>query len=979
MSDDKKQTEELEYVPERHRLDSRDLPPRSSDVENMLKLCKEMKGTAIEWAWKVGSRSKVFTLKAKYPRFKVREYWDYEQRDDPTWTLTDNREHGNNLIWQQKTCDCDLVLAIVETQGQRTETQEFTVDLTHVMPLLTPIQPVFVELIAIDNAVNQGHTQIYSSITGFAQSYFTGLLEISTLNQSGKIWFENGQPVHATTPRSVGDISLIEMITWQLGNSAYINHEIADARTINSSLEFLINEGLALLEQKRYLATSGLAYECWLIRSGREPTMNAHGEDPHLKKAILDYLRKPSTLLDMLRDMELGEWQWIPALFHLLNQNLIVIKPPTHERSMALKTLRINKASIGDRAGHFMSPKTGLYRYETLMLLLAREFRRFQLHRSPLSLVCMQIRTGEGGRERPQWLSPQAVQIVQQRVDFLKRPADLFTHFEIMDYALLMPDTTVKKALVVAANIQQALSNIVVDAAGTQLTVSCGVAGLPEHGTDLEALVKTAKGAMYQAKILNVPLLAGLLPDVPTGVPEKLASTYVAPNESQTDTISFETLLLKAEVISKEDLANALALVKQMHMPLGRVLTMHGINIPERVVHAAEEIQSLVEKHEVSPDDGVKALVLIDNSDLAVDAAFRRLRIVKQQTKTNIPSEVLVRSGLISEQDLKQRNRESLSTGLPLGYLLAHQELISRALLHDILDSIRLLQKGVIRRPDVLQVVQMLRQGTTSLREICASQNWSTAELDTVGIGELLVEAGSMSEADLLTAREIAITDDCDLESVIVENGYAPAEGVEKAKSLRDKIEKENLQLDQAADILKQHTTKNSSPVDTAAPTVSLEPAAASSPPNQSIKATQANFPRPEVPARDRALMRQAGDMTLPLHHSKPSSQASRPDPVQSELPKKEIDRVDLLILAGLVNDQQASGARKLSASTNTSPLRILFDRGMIDQQTLNLAGVAKRKIDSGDLDAKIAVAIIKYCKEKNVEFDAGQTAIDKK
>lgn len=973
MSDNSKQSHDAEYVTPRHRLNSSDLPPKAADVEQMFKLSKEMKGTDIEWIWKPGARSRVFTLKANFPRLKDRDFWDYEMRDDPVWTLIDDRAHGNNLIWQQKTSDWDLVLAIVETQGQRTETQEFTVDLTHSAPLLTPLQPVFVDLISIDNAINHGHQAIHNSITGFAYKYFTGLLEISTFQNNARIYFENGVPVHATTPKNAGDMAMIETITWQLGSTSYINGERADVRTVTRPLDFLIHEGLALLEQKRFLASSGLAYESMLMRTGREPSMNAQNEDVHLKKAILDYLRRPSTLLDMLRDLELSEWQWVPALYHLLNQALVSMRAPAHERSNALKNLRLVKAGIDDRAGHFLSPKTGLYRYETLMLLLTREFRRFQLHGCPLSLVCFQIKTGEGGKLKPQWLTPEAIRLVQQRVDLLKRPADLFTHFEIMDYALLLPDTTATKAAVVAANVQQALANLVVDNEGTQLNIACGVAGLPAHGNDIETLVKTAKGAMHQAKVLETPIVVGLLPDIPTGVPDKLTSAYAPKTDRQRESITLEDLLVKSQVISKEHLENALALVKQMHTPLGRVLTMHGINVPEHVVRAAEEIQSLVEKHDLTADEAVKTLALIDNHDMAIDAAFKRLRIVRRQARHNLLAELLMQAGLISDRDLKQRTKESLSTGLPLGYLLALQEVISRPLLHDALDAIRLMRKGVLSRQEVLQVLLMVRQGQGSLRDYCESQKYATNVIDAVGTGELLVLAGLMSETDLLTAREIALLEEKDIEEAIADNGFANGEQLSHARELRIKVEKENLDPGKAAEILKGHGVNAGAVIETveAAPPV----------PSQ-VKQTAAIDAIPP-PVKS---YRRPGEVTMPLHgpgaiSAKPSFRArdSEPPPHRAPPePPKEVDRVDLLRLAGLINGQQADGARKLGASTNTAPLRVLFDRGMIDQLTLNLAGIAKRKMDAGELDVKKAIAVLKHCKQHNVDFDAGMAGIEK-
>ncbi len=56
----------------------------------------------------------VQNLQARYavPLRDQSTLWDYERRDDPTWTLSDDREQGNPIIWHYKTSDLDLVYEI---------------------------------------------------------------------------------------------------------------------------------------------------------------------------------------------------------------------------------------------------------------------------------------------------------------------------------------------------------------------------------------------------------------------------------------------------------------------------------------------------------------------------------------------------------------------------------------------------------------------------------------------------------------------------------------------------------------------------------------------------------------------------------------------------------------------------------------------------------------------------------------------------
>ncbi|MBX9693322.1 MAG: hypothetical protein K2Z81_13120, partial [Cyanobacteria bacterium] len=90
------------------------------------------------------------------------------------------------------------------------------------------------------------------------------------------------------------------------------------------------------------------------------------------------------------------------------------------------------------------------------------------------------------------------------------------------------------------------------------------------------------------------------------------------------------------------------------------------------------------------------------------------------------------------------------------------------------------------------------------------------------------------------------------------------------------------------------------------------------------------------------------------------------------EEPRRPIDRLELLRKARIITEPQLRGAMRTSAEKNASPVRILFDAGIIDQDDLNVTGHVKKMFDAGDIDLRTAINVIRYCKENSVGFDEG-------
>lgn len=1060
----------LDNVP-KVRLASKEVPPTLADLQLLLKECKQTVGTAVEWHWQTRAEKRNFTLSARMtlsePEVDDDEYYD-ENPNDPLWLFKDNRAHGNNVIWQERTNDLDLILSIIESQCQ-SDIQEPSQEIK-APPAPKPVAlpatttPVFSDLMNMDEQalIAMGYQPLHAAIRSFAVNLFTGRVDITKNLESAYLFFEYGVPVHASAGSATGDIALVEMMSWHMGVVSYQMDERSIARSVTKSIEWLISEGGTLLEQKKFLGRVGLAYESSLVKTGKTGGVQVTAnEDLLLKKKILNHLSRPCTLTDMLRDLQIEVWEWVPAMFHLFNQGQIAFQPPLPERSTALKFLNGSKTGADDVVSPLLSSEPGLYKYEAFMIFLAREFQRFKEHGRIFSLVLFDIKGG-GNSNRLRALSPDTVAALARKIDLLKRPVDVFADFDVSAgyYALLLPDTDVRKSTILARCIHQVLglSSLNIDEHG--ISVASGIAGLPEHGNDLESLIAAARQAMELARKTRVPILVGqrgALMSKPAAGGHPYMPQARARADSDQFGISLEDLMVKASIVTREKLESALALSRQMHTPLSMVLTMSGVDLSKKTVALSEQVHELIKDRELTAEEGVNSLAYASEHDVSVDSALKKLGLFKRQSAITPLGKLLSDARIVEDDILAQATKDSVRTGLPLGYLLISQELISRSILHAALNVLRLCRNESFNRDDGVRALKAVASGSKSFKEYCQDHKISLAPVEVVGLGEILMMAEVISESELITAREIALSGGTDLQGALIEHGFTSVEYLTLARQYRDKIESGLLTAAEATEKFKRaveargkigrpegettvqgrvdpsltsgvqprqpkfeevrsakervggdvrpaqerpvgETTLQerrpstfSAPQPSGSSTEAAPSAPAAKAPQPASTPSGSQPPRPaQKPVERPGYV--TGEFQRPTaapppgkSHAEATPQGgttrgaapTRLDPSRIQIdPEKGVDRVDLLLASGIIDNQQATGARKLAATHGTSPIRILFDRGFIDQDSLNLAGAAKRKVDSGDVPVEKAVKAMILCKRAKVDFDTGVSQV---
>jgi diguanylate cyclase (GGDEF)-like protein len=201
-----------------------------------------------------------------------------------------------------------------------------------------------------------------------------------------------------------------------------------------------------------------------------------------------------------------GETFGYISLYSLVDEafqpaDLSVFSLLTHQIAAAVRNAqlfqRVQEMAVTD----FL---TGLYNRRHLEQLLDREYSRAIRYGHPLSVIIMDV---DHLKEVNDTLGHPAGDLVLQQVSSLLcqsvRQADVVTRYGGDEFALLLPETSLEQAMILAERLRVAVQQQVPVTLqhGLNLTISLGLATLEENGAcSKETLVRRADDALLYAK-----------------------------------------------------------------------------------------------------------------------------------------------------------------------------------------------------------------------------------------------------------------------------------------------------------------------------------------------------------------------------------------------------------------------------------------------------------------------------------------------
>ncbi|MGH3061022.1 MAG: bifunctional diguanylate cyclase/phosphohydrolase, partial [Gaiellaceae bacterium] len=187
-----------------------------------------------------------------------------------------------------------------------------------------------------------------------------------------------------------------------------------------------------------------------------------------------------------------GLWEWNPLLLPTAVAPLLLI-----HRSLSVPALQ-QEARV--------DPKTGLFNARHFAGALREELERAERSGSPLTVIMADLDLLRDINNAYGHLAGDAVlQGVAGIFQTHLRHSDIPARFGGEEFAILLPDTSPQEAVDIAERIRRAVADerfeVETSSEPIRATISMGVAGYPEDGSDPNELIHQADLAVYRAKL----------------------------------------------------------------------------------------------------------------------------------------------------------------------------------------------------------------------------------------------------------------------------------------------------------------------------------------------------------------------------------------------------------------------------------------------------------------------------------------------
>lgn len=495
--------------------------PSIENIISMLTMAKKDPGRVIEQYWSVEGQDRLLNLRCCA-----------DENGDPSWALSASTLMDTTTLWEHRTVDTGLIHSLIsaESTGDITASSsdsltgggDFGASITLGVGTgdADPVKARTKTFSRKDNeeseveAVLQGDiakVHIPTVLQSIQMGLMTGRLAVRSEGRGVDVYFDEGEPIHASDGVDNGQEVILDMISLRVGKFRFLPDERTMERTINRRLDGLIMEAVTLLDQTDFLEQQqGLNGEAYLI--ARNPNMTeaefdaAVGQgtpvDPIMQKKFYHEIGDYKTLLDVLRSQPVKRSEWVPILFNLVTLNLVSIsdKPPQARRTTVLLDAQVDIKTLEQVLAPCKRPETGILTYPAFQYFVAQECFRHDLCGMPLSVVVFSVKRGTDGASADILIIREIMQIIQN----IKRPIDMIGHFQMFDYGCVLPNTGTRSAAVFAQKVQESVAQV---AATNNLVMCFGIAGIPENCKSMGQLLSAASEAKKYAEQSASPVI----------------------------------------------------------------------------------------------------------------------------------------------------------------------------------------------------------------------------------------------------------------------------------------------------------------------------------------------------------------------------------------------------------------------------------------------------------------------------------------
>ncbi|MBX3135350.1 hypothetical protein KF707_03900 [Candidatus Obscuribacterales bacterium] len=267
-------------------------------------------------------------------------------------------------------------------------------------------------------------------------------------------------------------------------------------------------------------------------------------------------------------------------------------------------------------------------------------------------------------------------------------------------------------------------------------------------------------------------------------------------------------LLVRAELISRHDLTNALTIARQMSLPIGHILTVNGF-VTDEELNAALRVQALVRDKLLAEQQGIDALTVVREQKKSIEDALDEQNWRSEYlTFTKNLGQLLIDANAVTPDKLKSALAACHSSGLPLGRVLVLQGAISEFVAYAALTAQALLRDKKIARDQAVGSLRLTSMHGDTIEDYLEFGGLRKIRPDHVlRLGEMFVLSGLVSELDLLSAVETGLMEAQPIGHILVQHNLIRQEAIDAALRLQDLIREQKIEPLKAVDVLKEYAS----------------------------------------------------------------------------------------------------------------------------------------------------------------------------
>lgn len=262
-------------------------------------------------------------------------------------------------------------------------------------------------------------------------------------------------------------------------------------------------------------------------------------------------------------------------------------------------------------------------------------------------------------------------------------------------------------------------------------------------------------------------------------------------------------LLMEAGILSSSYIKEALAKYEEQGLPIGKVLVISGY-LSDGELRNALNLQYMVNDRLLTRKDAVEVLKTSHSSRMSLEESFRKTGLVQpEEQETNKLGQLLVDSENIDARTVDDCLQSSANTGLPLGHILCHKNLISQPIINRALLIQQYIRRGQIMRQQGIESLQAASLREKQLEKLEINRGYKRQPLrNTPLFGDLLLSAGVATDRQIREAQLAHITHNTTFGQALVDTHQLPEEFILAAVFVQEMLDNNTLEIERAREAL---------------------------------------------------------------------------------------------------------------------------------------------------------------------------------